>query len=438
MAKMTPRRIVACGSLASVLLFSTAAHAAYLDYIVGLGIEHNDNINFNADDPISDNILIPSLAFTLSEQGSTVQAQVAGRIEYRDYLRGTYGGEFRNAIEGTVNWVLLPERLSLVIQDNLAVDRVSVTDPNTPSNLQQTNVFAIGPNLLFRIGPTLHGQAELRYLNSYAEITDGFNSQRYGAALRLGKDLSATSRLSANAQVWRTDFKDADAIDYDRYDLFARYMHRLSQVDLQGDAGWSWLNFDQNAGNRSNPLLRGNATWRATAQTSLGATVARQYSDSSSEIIDAATTIGGIPPSIVVGDTPVGGFVFRDTSAALNYAYQGVRFGATVSPFYRQWHYLTDGEIQTGLDQSSRGVVLGASWLLRPLLMLDASVRHEKVNYRTSDRRDKDAEIRIGLRQQWTRHWSWHGDVRHWRRSSSVEDAGFTQNLIFFGITYAR
>ncbi|MES2403266.1 MAG: hypothetical protein V4567_02890, partial [Pseudomonadota bacterium] len=57
-----------------------------LDWAIGLGAGHTDNINRAATDTTSQNILQPTLNFTFNKQGSTLQAEAVGAVQYVDYL----------------------------------------------------------------------------------------------------------------------------------------------------------------------------------------------------------------------------------------------------------------------------------------------------------------------------------------------------------------
>src|ERR1700752_567523 len=135
---MWPRRTFGCLYALVAFAIPRVASAVHLDYEVGVGVEQDDNVNLSENDPVSDNILFPTLAFTVSELGSTVQANATGAIDYRDYLDNTFGDEFRGELTGRLNWNMLPERLDFVVQDRLALEPINTLTPDAPNNLQQT------------------------------------------------------------------------------------------------------------------------------------------------------------------------------------------------------------------------------------------------------------------------------------------------------------
>jgi hypothetical protein len=216
-----------------ILTASSAALAARLDYTAEIGYLHSDNINLSAVDPVAENLLIPQLAFRFSEDGSVVRAQVNGLVEYRDYLGGAFGNEFRGTLDGVVDWTLIPERLKWSFADSLGLNPINLRLPDSPDNLQQTNVFSTGPTLQFRLGQSTMGQAELRYTDSYAQTTDEFNSGRLSAALRALKDLDSTRRLSANLE--------ASKINYDNNSHNRTTVTPATRATPRSCRSWIWM-----------------------------------------------------------------------------------------------------------------------------------------------------------------------------------------------------
>ena len=422
------------------LMLPSAVSAFQLDYLVELGLERNDNVNLSEDDPESATILRPMLGFNLQQEGSTVQANASGVVEYRDYTGGEFSNEFRGQLAGHLNWTMMPERLNLTIEDYVSVQPIDPLAQDTPNNQQQTNVFAIGPTLNFRLGPTVRGQAELRYINSHAEETQEFNTQRVSGALRAIKDLSTTSTISANVVDERIDFTEADAgPDYSRYSVFGRYTRNWTRLDLLTDFGYSWLDYSGNTiENRHDPLARATLNWRASERSTFTVDAAYQFSDAASGMM--TTAIGTtIPTNIATGDATTTSQAYLEQRLALGYAYRGDRTGFTVAPYYRKLDYSSsDTEGETGLDQTGKGATAGMSYLLRPLISTGLTATGENLNYDQIAREDKSWTVTAFLRQQWARNWSWRVELTHYKRDSSAPGQSSDQNIAYFGITYTR
>lgn len=434
---MTLLRTTRCAM--TIALFVTAippAHAARFEYEVGVGVAHNSNVNLGEEFPISANYIEPTFGFTFHEDGAEVQANVGGLLQYRDYLSGPYASLFRNMVDGRVNWVAIPDRLYFTVEDVLGLQPIDELAADTPNNEQQTNVFAIGPTFAFRMGPTVRGQAELRYINSYAEQTADFNSQRLNGALRAIKDLDPTSTISVNLSDQYVNLTDAAAgPDYQIYRLYGRYTRVLAQLDLGVDLGYSWIDYaSAQSEDRSAPLGQINLAWHATDRSSITVNGAYEYSDAASDMLLATDITSAIPTSIIVGDTTSSSQPYLEKDLGVGYKYQGARATFHVEPYVRTLDYVND----TTLNQSGLGVLLGFSWLLQPKMSAGIDVSAENVDYDTIDRTDKDTTIGVFLTRQWTPHWSWRAQLTYYDRNSTAPGQSANQNIALFSVSYAR
>jgi hypothetical protein len=447
----------------------SSAFAVNVDYEVGVGIEHDDNVNLSENDPIGENILMPMLGFTVFQLGSTIQAAVIGNIEYRDYLDNHFGDEFRSQLAGRLNWSVLPERLDFTVQDRLGVEPVNTLQPDAPSNLQQTNVFAAGPTLRFRFGPTVRGQAELRYVDSYAEETDEFNSQRIEGALRAIKDLDATTAISANVTDQHISFDDASVSpDYNSYGFFGRYARSWTKLDFTADLGYSWLRYS-GAGDldRDSPLFRTDLVWHIAPRDTLTLDVAYEFSDAASGMLAGEPGVAGtggvggnvpgagpapvvpgpgavpiqtpIPPDVSLGGATISSAAYLAKTAGLAYSYRGDRWDFTVAPFYRKYDYgaVTVAEVGA-VDQNARGGTLAAGYRIRPLITAGVTATFENLRYEDLARTDHNRYYTLFLRQQLARNWAWRAELTRNERHSTDGGVSSDENIVFFGVTYTR
>lgn len=431
------------------------ASASQLDYTLYAGITHSDNVNLSQDQPISQNILAPGVNFTFTQQGSTIQANITGTLEYRDYLGGAFSNQKVALLSGQANWTVLPQRLDFTVQDFAGVQPLSTLSSDGPDNQQQTNVLVLGPTLYFRLGDTVHGQGELRYINSDASKTKEFNSSRGEAALRLYKELNATDQLSFNIVSQHVDFNNVTDTsgqppgnslinpDYSRNELFGRYASQLSRFRLDAALGWSQIDF-HDAPSVSSSLLRLTLGWQATQRSSFSLAASRQYSDSAQDMILPAQTAAGTsapvyrsPLSSVgigTGDAVISNQVYLERRLQASYAFTSERFNFVVSPLYSKRTYLND----TSFDQSERGATAGLNYRLTERLSLRAAAETRRLDYQALQRRDRLSDYEVGLALRETPHWSYHLSLTRRQRSSNVPGEGYSANEIYFGVEFRR
>lgn len=433
---------LASGVALALALAPLAGTAAEFNYTLYAGLERSDNIQLVSTHPIGQTSLIPGFNFSLVEQGTDVQANVIGDMQYRDYLGSRFSSQTQTSLAGTVNWSVLPQRLDLTVDDYASVQPVDYLASDAPSNQQQTNVLSLGPTLHFGVGNGFNGQAELRYLNSYAQKTQGFNSQRGMAALRLLRQLNPTDLLSFNAEQRHVVFKNHDQgnADYNSTELYSRYVSKLAKLDIDAALGWSRITFGQaNHGTETSPLARLSLTWHATDRSAFGVAGSRQYSDAAEGLmqpITPGTTVltGGINGDSNTGSITVTSEVYLERRAEVNYSYRTARLLFTVAPRYSRLTYSGSPTF----NQTAREFRAGLDYNLSPTAILSGYFEKERRSYQTQDRKDHATSYVVSLTRQVNVHWSWRANFSRRWRTSNVPGAGFNENRVYVGVSYTR
>jgi hypothetical protein len=408
------------------------ADAVRIDYSIDAGYERDDNVTLSATDPVEQDIMRLGIGFEVQQNTSTVQARIAGRLDHRRY-EDIYSDATDRMLEGRLNWMIVPDRFGFLVEDSYGVQTINRFAPASPDNRQQVNVLSLGPNVYFNVGPTLRGQAELRYIDSHAEITQDFNSSRVGGALRIIKDIDATSSLSFNLQGQDIDFdNDLFARDHKRYEAFATYRRQFRRFDMQLDGGWSQLDYDDGQ-SHDTPLLRANLGWRPSERSRFHANAANHLSDAATSALERIGGTEGIPASVITGSSRVTASAYEVREFGGGYELTGVRTSLSLSAYHRDLDYIEP----ITANEKSRGGTISFGYRLQPSLMLRASASADRTEYDApASRRENNRLYTLGLAKQWSRHWSSTLSLSRYRRTSSIDAAGFEQNLIYLGIAY--
>ena len=428
-------RIGSGGALAAGTLFAVAATpaaAAQLDYTWDGGFEKNDNLALTSDDTIDRTIFRTGLGFAFLEDTSSIQANLDGRIDYRDYRDSHLHNRTEGAFEGRFNWSALPQRLDFTLEDSLSIAPVDTLAPDTPDNRQQVNVVSIGPTLHFRIGDALRGQAELRYIDSDAEVTEQFNSGRTALALRAIKDLSPTNLLSFNLQGQRVRFDHPDlARDYDLEEGYLHYASKLRIFDLALDAGYTRLRY-RDGDSASEPMLRGSARWRPSPSSQFDLQASRYLSDSASAALADLTPGQTVPDTTIIGNGQITASAYRGREVSLGYGFNGLLTRLSLTGYREKRDYLDAG----GQDETDTGLRGSATRRLSETLTLDAYLTYNTTDYQGTPRTDKTRYGGVGLERQWTRHWSTRLQYARYQRSSNIAGQDVSQNILYLSVVF--
>lgn len=422
--------------LALLAALPCPAESLRVDYVLGASLLHSDNINLSETDPDSETVLSPEISFEATQSGSSTSFKARGSLQYLDYRDNTYGDEARGEFAGQFNWMLLPQRLNLVVEDYLGRQPVDFTAGYSPGNQQQINVFTAGPSLFARFGTATRAQFDLRYSDTYAEETREFNGNRYLVAGRLFRDLGTSRWLSANVEASSVRFDlDTPSADYDRYDAYVGYRHESTRLNMDVAVGYTRLEQDNVAGTESSPLARAQLDWQLAPRSMLSATASYQFADTASDLVANSSRLDTLVIEDVAAPTGlVGPAVYRQRRYEVGYRYTGDRWNFQVRPYLER----TDYNDTALVGWETRGGYFNAEYQLRPRLSLTASAMREDREFADGSRNDRDTLARIGLTYEFSRHLSGSVGWQRRERESDVPGQDYRENVATISVSYRR
>lgn len=438
--RLLPQALPIAMALALGTLLPSRASAFDLEYDLGTHVSYSDNITLSQTDPEDDTVVAPTVRFQVSQAGADVQIDGRGLLQYTDYLDDTYADELRAEFTGGLYWEILPSRLTMVFQDYLSQQNVEYRTRSTPDNLQQVNFFVVGPSFNAQFNPATRGQFDLRYGNTYAEESEAFNGDRYSAAARIRREITATTEITGNLEAARIEYDPAGAAaNYDRWDAYFAFKLRRPMLDLSLEIGHSELDL-ATGGNASSPLVRGEAALELSARSHLRADLRYQLTDATQYLVTPMLDQleGRRYFDLNYPDISVNPDVFRERSVRTSYEYNNTRTSLRLMPYYRRIAYLNPPVAGPVNDQDIKGVTFEIEYRLRPLLALELYLAREERDYVDDSRNDKNTTIDIGLAKRFTRHWSGRVGAGYRKNTSSASGEGYEENVAVLSIEYRR
>lgn len=431
MASVTLRAVMAFFAL----VISGEVHAARFDYSLEAGVLYDDNVRLTENNTTDDTILIPRLIFLFTEDATHLTANVAGDVEYRDYLDNTFTNDVRGTIAGTAVWHVVPERFDWVFEDYAGRQPINVLQNNTPDNQQQTNFFVTGPTLHARFSERFTGQLDVRYSNSYAEKTKDFDGDRVGVLAQALYRLSETrtAGLYAQDQSIRYD-STPDQLDYDRRDFYAGYRAVGAHGQLDLEAGYTWLSFRKGGGSDSGVRLLGRLRYDLGPHTSIGTEAERSFSDTAQDLVMDPARVGHVVIGSGLDNMIVSPQVYTQTRVGVDYAYVAERHRFSVAPFWRKLDYLT----AISLDERSRGGYAEYAFQWTPRTSLQAFAGVNRREYTRTSRTDSDRNVGARVLFQMTGHWLWRFEAQRATRSTDAPGLDYTDSQLLLAIRYSR
>lgn len=354
---MAGNRVLRLAAAITAALACAQAQAWTIDYSLGIGFEHSDNLGRRVLDPRAGNRISPFVDLSANRAGEDLGASIAGSLAYNRYTGDAdFDPNFSTNLGAELTWNWIPGRLLWTVEDYASQQPIDVFASDAPDNVQNANVFSTGPTLLYRLTENVGGRTELRYVNSYAEQTEAFNSDRFGLTTRLLRNLDPVTTISGNASIEavRLDAPTEAAPDFERFGVFGGWDRRGPHTTLHLDLGWNWAEPD-GQDRRSGLLARASATLAPSEVSTFDASLRRELSDAAADLGAGAPDVEALllPQSTrgAGGVATLGGEVFELERLDAGYTRTGQRLTFRAGGYWSRQRY----DATDALDQRNRG-----------------------------------------------------------------------------------
>lgn len=402
-----------------------------LNYRLGLGIEHSDNLA-RRPQAVAETAISPSLGFAYRMQGARGDIEAAGSVSYRHYLNGRFDDEWLQQVGLDGRWVLFPERLSWALQGVVTDQPVNPFGVDAPDNRQRTEVLVTGPTLALRPSSTVRVLGELRVMHTAAELTPEFDGRRVAAAVRTLYQRSASTAWSAELESIDVGFDRAGlAPDYRRDNVFLRHAREGARGEWNADVGYSRVRFDQAVPGfdreTSLPLARLRVAYALSDLDRLEVDVQRGFGDSAQDLLDGAPRAADY--ALPIGRTVLRGAtlsadLFEQTGGRIGYSRRDETLYLRLDGVWRRQEFLR----ATGLDQTIRGFSVSANRQVRASFSMGAQAGVEWRRFDAIAREDRDARVALLANWQTSQRTGLSFELSRSERSSSEALQSFQDN----------
>lgn len=267
--------------------------AESLTYGADVGIGESDNVTLVQTDKVSQTIAVADLDFDLKDRSRRFDVDAKGNFSDLDYLQNAYGNQFIGRFDGRADVALIPERVIWVLTESFGQAQIDPFIAVVPTNLENVNYVATGPDASFRLGPTVFLDLSARYAKSTYE-TDPFDSNTVLGSAALGRALSAQSSISINGSFERVQFDNTEVnTDFDRSSAYVHYEIQGARTNFMANLGATKL--DQGLESVTGPNAKLQLSRKLSSVSTLTFTVGRDITDASTAFANLQSgAIGGI------------------------------------------------------------------------------------------------------------------------------------------------
>ena len=395
--------------------------AGELAYGAGYSLTYDSNISRVPNDPIAEWTQTLIGGFAYQERTADLNTRMSAQVERRDYLHHTYIDDKAYFVNGVAIWAISPQQFTWSVEDLASQVRLDITTPETPNNRSNANSLSTGPDFLFRLDPTNTAAIGARYRRF--DIAGPGDNKGYSTYARLLHQASALTNLSLNYQAIRVDFQDPSSFtNFLREEWFLAYVTRLPLGSMGIDAGTSRLTPDGGKELKGR-LARFTLSRQLTSESSLQGSLARQYSDTGSDLLGGVTSVtqatGASPSTIVLTED-----AYYSKRGDLAFVNRGGRFGYAVRGHVRN----DEHQQQLNLNFDERGARIECTWLYSGGPRIGLYTEYLGRTFSNLDQRDTAHTSGVGLTYRLTSNLNIIVDGARFEQSSTA--ASFKNNFV--------
>lgn len=422
------------GMLACLTGWSGPLHAAQFDYNLGYRAEYSDNVTRIPSEREAQSELINTAFgnFQYLENTGTINVRVIGTAAYNNYYNNTFDNQTTYSLDAYGELFALQRTLSWVAADGFRRLQIDPLLPDTPTNRQNSNAWATGPNAYLRFGTVDTVTLEGRYGRAWVENQE-IDNDRYSYAVRWAHRGSARSTLSLNYEYLDVDYEN-DVLNADlfRHNYFFRTSVRDARNEFTLDVGRTRIE-REGFGPVSDWLVHAIASMQPGGVSVAGLRYRREFSDTGAELLPSGVatqpSTGTGAPSL--GADMVSSEPFYMQEAELFYSQRGNLFPWTARLFYRDIEY----EISPS-DRQEKGALLDLRYLYSGTMSFQLFSGYTIFEYEQPVRQDKAATYGAVLAYRMGPNLQVGLDARRFGRRSSAPDQDYTDDRFTLSIMY--
>jgi hypothetical protein len=395
------------------------------DVGVGAGAEYTNNVTLVKENPIEDVIVVSYLGARLIDLTGPVTADVTATMNNQRYTNGTYRNSRYFTLAAGVDWEMIKDRFDWQLNNLLTQGLVINTDPNTPDNTQDTNVFTFGANMFYPISGRQSFTLFPQYRNFYYEKQD-FDNQQGLLLARWDYKFSSTTYVGLNARVRAVDYQLDVINDVSFTEVHFAASGSRARSEYSTKLGTVYVN---RSNGQSTEEFSGNLNWliNLTAFSTLRTFVATGLTDGGTATFQATVDPGEGNPN----DIQITSDVIRNQVITIGYEHGNGARTSGISASYRNLNYS-----ESLNDRKIRSVNAAFNYPVTALLVSGLYAGFNNTEFTDANRTDERYNIRGNLIYQLSRSLNTVFDLGYRTRESTDDVRDYSEWSAYISLTY--
>jgi hypothetical protein len=410
----------------TVLLFCNYSAFA-LEFIpgAGVGLKYTDNATLTADNQVDDLIAVGYLGFSLEKNEGPLRADITTSLNQVHYTRDTYDYRRYFDLGATASWDMIKQRFELFLQDFYGQRLINYADPNTPDNIQDTNMFVFGANTNLPI--TARNLVILRpvYQRFYYE-NQNTNNQRFLFSAIWNYLSTPLTTIGLDASASAIDYDQPSISDVAFASVFFTVSSERVRTDVNANIGSTWVERDNG---QSTNEFAGNLNWELdlTARSWFRAYIAKDLTDGGKLTLNETIDPGTGDPN----DLQITADIIRNRILTIGYFRRDGTLGSSLTGQLREVNYS-----ETPNDAKIKSLDAKFNYHVTALLSSGFFARYAHNEYIDTQIIDNNFTIGSNIRYQLSRNISSSFILAYRDRKSTEAIRDYTEWSAFLTLVY--
>ncbi|MGB5518783.1 MAG: outer membrane beta-barrel protein [Gammaproteobacteria bacterium] len=410
---------------AALMLCSFATSAFDFEPGVGVGLEYTDNATLAADNPVDDLIAIGYLGATLQDDDGPVTADVTAALNYHNYTKDTFENQRYFNLNAVVDWAMIQNRFDWLLRDFYRQRPIDTTDPNTPDNIQDSNILVFGANMVFPVTARQTINVLPEYRNFYYEnqFTD---NQQLALMASWDYSLSPLTAVGVKGHIRTVDFDERAVDNVSFASIFYTIAHQRVRSDFSANLGVTGVERDNG---QNTEELAGYLDWlfNLTQRSRFRAFLSTDLTDTSSDALRGTVDPGTGDPNEIQITTDV----IRNKVISLGYTHEISKLASSLTGQYRELNYS-----ETPNDRTIWSLQAVFNYPVAAALTSGFYARYNNTDFTDTVRTDDNTTVGVNASYRLTPRLNGLVDLKYRNRDSTQATQNFDDWSAYVSLVY--
>ncbi|MDA3869165.1 MAG: outer membrane beta-barrel protein [Gammaproteobacteria bacterium] len=412
-------------ALSGIIFASNTLYAAEIKPAASVTAQYTDNARKTPTNEMQDLIISTRIGTGIDAGNGPFQLEAETSLQHEKYIKDSYNDQQYFKLNASAGWEMLRDRIDWQMHNSFSQQSVNSLNPDTPDNIQDSNVFTFGTNIDYRISGRQSLTLNPEYRKFSYEIQNTDNQQ---TALDAGWNyqLFRTMNVGVRGGTNRVDYDDPLVTDYTLNSVHLTLSSTRSGYSYGADIGTTRVEREDDNNVQG---ITGNIRWSfdITGSSNLRTYIGSEITDTNSSLLDSSIN----PDESNFSYTQISSDALRNSTMRINYLKDDARLKSDA------WIKLSRYDYEFALlDRDVQAVGIKLTYPLSAIISTGISTSYSQTELTDTPREDNEFSFGGNINYRLSRRLLATANLNYHSKDSTIETASFNELTLFARLSY--